>query len=326
MWENKSESKLVMKKISFLEKDIALRKSLIQKAEDVEVLLEFLNKNQVEEIEVENELNVFSNLIKDFELKLILNGDNDINDAIVTIHPGAGGTESQDWAEMLYRMYSMWSESKGFKFNVIDFQNGDEAGLKDCTVEISGDYAYGLLQAEIGIHRLVRISPFDSNSRRHTSFASVSVSPAVNEDIDIEINQKDLRIDTFRSSGAGGQHVNKTDSAIRITHMPSGIVTQCQTQRSQHKNKEQALKVLKSKLFQLEMEKQLLNKKELQGEKKDIGWGNQIRSYVFHPYNMIKDHRTKHEVGNIKSVMDGNIDDFIYSLSLIHISEPTRPY
>jgi len=316
MWENKSESTLVMKKISFLEKDIALRKSLIQKAEDIEVLLEFLNKNQVEEIEVENELSVFSNLIKDFELKLILNGDNDINDAIVTIHPGAGGTESQDWAEMLYRMYSMWSESKGFKFNVIDFQNGDEAGLKDCTVEISGDYAYGLLQAEIGIHRLVRISPFDSNSRRHTSFASVSVSPAVNEDIDIEINQKDLRIDTFRSSGAGGQHVNKTDSAIRITHMPSGIVTQCQTQRSQHKNKEQALKVLKSKLFQLEMEKQLLNKKELQGEKKDIGWGNQIRSYVFHPYNMIKDHRTKHEVGNIKSVMDGNIDDFIYSYLL----------
>jgi len=316
MWENKSESTTVMKKISFLEKDIALRKNLVQKAEDVEVLFEFLNENQVEEEEVKKELNSFSNLLKEFELKLILNGDNDSNDAIITIHPGAGGTESQDWAEMLYRMYSMWAESKGFKFNVIDFQNGDEAGLKDCTVEISGDYAYGLLQAEIGIHRLVRISPFDSNSRRHTSFASVSVSPAVNEDIDIEINQKDLRVDTFRSSGAGGQHVNKTDSAIRITHIPSGIVTQCQTQRSQHKNKEQALKVLKSKLFQLEMEKQLLNKKELEGEKKDIGWGSQIRSYVFHPYNMIKDHRTKHEVGNIKSVMDGNIDDFIYSYLL----------
>ena len=316
MWENNSESTTVMKKISFLEKDIALRKSLVQKAEDVEVLFEFLNENQVEEEEVKKELNSFSNLLKEFELKLILNGDNDSNDAIITIHPGAGGTESQDWAEMLYRMYSMWAESKGFKFNVIDFQNGDEAGLKDCTVEISGDYAYGLLQAEIGIHRLVRISPFDSNSRRHTSFASVSVSPAVNEDIDIEINQKDLRIDTFRSSGAGGQHVNKTDSAIRITHIPSGIVTQCQTQRSQHKNKEQALKVLKSKLFQLEVEKQLLNKKELEGEKKDIGWGSQIRSYVFHPYNMIKDHRTKHEVGNIKSVMDGNIDDFIYSYLL----------
>ena len=316
MWENNSESTTVMKKISFLEKDITLRKNLVQKAEDVEVLFEFLNENQVDEEEVKKELKIFSNLLKEFELKLILNGDNDINDAIITIHPGAGGTESQDWAEMLYRMYSMWAESKGFKFNVIDFQNGDEAGLKDCTVEISGDYAYGLLQAEIGIHRLVRISPFDSNSRRHTSFASVSVSPAVNEDIDIEINQKDLRIDTFRSSGAGGQHVNKTDSAIRITHIPSGIVTQCQTQRSQHKNKEQALKVLKSKLFQLEMEKQLLNKKELEGEKKDIGWGSQIRSYVFHPYNMIKDHRTKHEVGNIKSVMDGNIDDFIYSYLL----------
>ena len=316
MWENSSESTSDMKKISFLDKDITLRKNLIQKAEDVEVLIEFLNENQVEEEEVKKELKIFSNLLKEFELKLILNGDNDINDAIITIHPGAGGTESQDWAEMLYRMYSMWAESKGFKFNVIDFQNGDEAGLKDCTVEISGDYAYGLLQAEIGIHRLVRISPFDSNSRRHTSFASVSVSPAVNEDIDIEINQKDLRIDTFRSSGAGGQHVNKTDSAIRITHIPSGIVTQCQTQRSQHKNKEQALKVLKSKLFQLEVEKQLLNKKELEGEKKDIGWGSQIRSYVFHPYNMIKDHRTKHEVGNIKSVMDGNIDDFIYSYLL----------
>ena len=316
MWENNSESTTVMKKISFLEKDITLRKNLIQKAEDVEVLIEFLNENQVEEEEVKKELKIFSNILKEFELKLILNGDNDINDAIITIHPGAGGTESQDWAEMLYRMYSMWAESKGFKFNVIDFQNGDEAGLKDCTVEISGDYAYGLLQAEIGIHRLVRISPFDSNSRRHTSFASVSVSPAVDEDIDIEINQKDLRIDTFRSSGAGGQHVNKTDSAIRITHIPSGIVTQCQTQRSQHKNKEQALKVLKSKLFQLEVEKQLLNKKELEGEKKDIGWGSQIRSYVFHPYNMIKDHRTKHEVGNIKSVMDGNIDDFIYSYLL----------
>ena len=316
MWENNSKSTSIMRQISFLEKDISLRQNLVQKAEDVEVLFEFLNENQVEEDEVEKELNVFSSLIKDFELKLILNGENDMNDAIITIHPGAGGTESQDWAEMLYRMYSMWAESKGFKFNVIDFQNGDEAGLKDCTVEISGDYAYGLLQAEIGIHRLVRISPFDSNSRRHTSFASVTVSPAVNDDIDIDINQKDLRVDTFRSSGAGGQHVNKTDSAIRITHIPSGIVTQCQTQRSQHKNKEQALKVLKSKLFQLEVEKQLQNKKELEGEKKDIGWGNQIRSYVFHPYNMIKDHRTKHEVGNIKSVMDGNIDEFIYSYLL----------
>ena len=305
-----------MKRISFLEKDIHLRKSLIQKAEDVEILFEFFNKKQIEENEINLELKIFSNLIKDFELKLILNGKNDIDDAIITIHPGAGGTESQDWAEMLYRMYSMWSESKDFKFNVIDFQNGDEAGIKDCTIEIKGDYAYGLMQSEVGVHRLVRISPFDSNSRRHTSFASVSVSPSISEKIDIEINQKDLRIDTFRSSGAGGQHVNKTDSAIRITHLPSGIVTQCQTQRSQHKNKDQAMKVLKSKLYQLETEKQKQSKKELEGEKMDIGWGSQIRSYVFHPYNMIKDHRTKFEVGNVKSVMDGNLDEFMYSYLL----------
>tara|TARA_S200000501_G_C20851584_1_gene755865 strand:- start:870 stop:1808 length:939 start_codon:yes stop_codon:yes gene_type:complete len=305
-----------MKKISFLEKDINLRKKLIEKADDLEVLFEFLDEKHVEEDEVAKEINNFSKLLKDFELKLILNGKNDNKDAIISIHPGAGGTESQDWAEMLFRMYSMWTESKDFKFNLIDFQNGDEAGLKDCTFEIVGDFAYGLMQSEIGIHRLVRISPFDSNSRRHTSFASVSVSPSIDDEIDIDINQKDLRIDTFRSSGAGGQHVNKTDSAIRITHLPSGVVTQCQTQRSQHKNKEQAMKVLKSKLFQREMEKQIANKKELEGEKKDIGWGNQIRSYVFHPYNMIKDHRTKFEVGNIKSVMDGNIDDFIYSYLL----------
>ena len=305
-----------MKRISFLEKEIHMKKSLIQKAEDVEVLFEFFIKKQIDESEINQELNNFSRLIKDFELKLLLNGKNDIDNAIVTIHPGAGGTESQDWAEMLFRMYKMWSESKGFDYNVIDYQNGDEAGIKDCTIEIKGDYAYGLMQSELGVHRLVRISPFDSNSRRHTSFASVSVSPSISEEIDIEINQKDLRIDTFRSSGAGGQHVNKTDSAIRITHIPSGIVTQCQTQRSQHKNKDQAMKVLKSKLYQLEIEKQKQSKKELEGEKMDIGWGSQIRSYVFHPYNMIKDHRTKFEVGNIKSIMDGNLDEFMYSYLL----------
>ena len=305
-----------MKRISFLEKDIHMKKSLIQKAEDVEVLFEFFIKKQIDESEINLEINNFSSLIKDVELKLLLNGKNDIDNAIVTIHPGAGGTESQDWAEMLFRMYKMWSESKGFDYNVIDYQNGDEAGIKDCTIEIKGDYAYGLMQSELGVHRLVRISPFDSNSRRHTSFASVSVSPSISEEIDIEINQKDLRIDTFRSSGAGGQHVNKTDSAIRITHIPSGIVTQCQTQRSQHKNKDQAMKVLKSKLYQLEIEKQKQSKKELEGEKMDIGWGSQIRSYVFHPYNMIKDHRTKFEVGNIKSIMDGNLDEFMYSYLL----------
>ena len=318
LWNEPDKAqKLMRERQNFIDQVDAHDAMSTELKENIE-LIELAEVEADEEIlqEVVTALKRLKNRASAKELEALLNGEADGNDTFLEIHAGAGGTESQDWAEMLYRMYSMWAESKGFKFNVIDFQNGDEAGLKDCTVEISGDYAYGLLQAEIGIHRLVRISPFDSNSRRHTSFASVSVSPAVNEDIDIEINQKDLRVDTFRSSGAGGQHVNKTDSAIRITHIPSGIVTQCQTQRSQHKNKEQALKVLKSKLFQLEMEKQLLNKKELEGEKKDIGWGSQIRSYVFHPYNMIKDHRTKHEVGNIKSVMDGNIDDFIYSYLL----------
>ena len=305
-----------MKEISMSEKDIELRKKLIQKSSDIEVLYDFLNDNQVSESEFEIELKNFSKLIKEFELKLILNGKNDSKDAIISIHPGAGGTESQDWAQMLYRMYSMWGESKDFKFNTIDFQSGDEAGIKDCTIEVVCSYAYGLLQSEVGIHRLVRISPFDSNSRRHTSFASVFVYPLADEVVNIEVNQKDLRIDTFRASGAGGQHVNKTDSAIRITHIPTGIVTQCQSQRSQHKNKEQALKVLKSKLYQREIEKNLESKKLLEDNKKDIAWGNQIRSYVFHPYNMVKDHRTKFEVGNVKSVMDGNIDDFIYSYLL----------
>tara|TARA_B100000427_G_scaffold184542_1_gene153457 strand:+ start:518 stop:1456 length:939 start_codon:yes stop_codon:yes gene_type:complete len=305
-----------MKEISIVGKDLELRKILSQKADDIEVLYDFLNNNQVTESEFGIELENFSKLIKEFELKLILNEENDSKDAILSIHPGAGGTESQDWAQMLYRMYSMWGESKDFKFNTIDFQSGDEAGIKDCTIEVIGSYAHGLLKSEIGIHRLVRISPFDSNSRRHTSFASVFVYPLADENVNIEINQKDLRIDTFRSSGAGGQHVNKTDSAIRITHIPTGIVAQCQSQRSQHKNKEQALKVLKSKLYQIELEKSLESKKLLEGDKKDIAWGNQIRSYVFHPYNMVKDHRTKFEVGNVKGVMDGDIDDFIYSYLL----------
>ena len=292
------------------------KRQLSDSFKDLEILFDFYSKDEISEKEFDSELSNVAKQIEKFEFNLLLNGKHDLSNAIVSIHPGAGGTESQDWALMLYRMYTMWIESKGFSFNSIDFQNGDEAGIKDCTFEVEGEYAYGLLQSEIGIHRLVRISPFDSNSRRHTSFASISVVPSIDDDIEIEIDQKDLRIDTFRSSGAGGQHVNKTDSAIRITHIPTGIIAQCQTQRSQHKNKEQALKVLKSRLYQVELDKKIEKEKNIEGEKKDIAWGNQIRSYVFHPYTLVKDHRTKFESGNIKSVMDGNLDDFIYSYLL----------
>lgn len=278
---------------------------------DVEVLLEFAERGETELKEVDEELQEYSAIIDEVELKMLLGEEQDPQDAILTIHPGAGGTESQDWAEMLYRMYSRWIEQKGFKSDIMDYQPGDEAGLKDATLEVKGDYAYGLLKAEAGIHRLVRISPFDSNSRRHTSFASVFVYPSSDEEIEIEIDQNDIRIDTYRASGAGGQHVNKTDSAIRITHIPSGIVVQCQNERSQHKNKASAMKVLKARLHQLEVEKQKEDNQELEDSKMDIGWGSQIRSYVFHPYNMVKDHRTKEETGNISAVMDGALDNFI---------------
>ncbi len=245
----------------------------------------------------------------------------DLENAILTIHPGAGGTESQDWANMLFRLYSRWIEQKDFKMTLLDYQPGDEAGIKDVTMEIKGDFAYGLLKAEAGVHRLVRISPFDANSRRHTSFASIFVYPSTDEEIDIEIDPNDLRIDTYRASGAGGQHVNKTDSAIRITHLPTGVVVQCQNERSQHKNKAQAMKVLKARLYQIELEKEKEATKELEDKKLDIGWGSQIRSYVFHPYNMVKDHRTKEETGNIQAVMDGQIDRFIRSYLIQNIGE-----
>jgi len=229
----------------------------------------------------------------------------------VTIHPGAGGTESQDWAEMLLRMYLKWSERRGFTREVIDYQPGEEAGIKSATITLSGDYAYGLMVAEAGVHRLVRISPFDQAARRHTSFASVFVWPELPEDVDIEIDEKDLRIDTYRSSGAGGQHVNVTDSAVRITHLPTGIVVSCQNERSQHKNRSQAMKVLKSRLFDLKMKEQQARLEQLGGEKRDIAFGSQIRSYVLQPYQMIKDHRTKMQVGDVNRVLDGDVDPFI---------------
>ena len=316
-WNDNKTASSQLKKISLLEKEINVWSEIDSIVNDFNILIEFYDSGDIEINEVSNELTKFIDLVDDLELKTILGEPQDSQNAIMTIHPGAGGTESQDWAEMLYRMYSRWYENKGFKKNVIDFQPGDEAGIKDITIEVEGEYAYGLLKAEVGVHRLVRISPFDSNSRRHTSFASVFVYPSSDDEIEIEIDNNDLRVDTYRASGAGGQHVNKTDSAIRITHIPSGVVVQCQNQRSQHKNKASALKVLRARLYQLEIDKEKEAVKDLENKKMDIAWGSQIRSYVFHPYNMVKDHRTNKETGNVDGVMDGKIDDFIRSF-LIH--------
>jgi peptide chain release factor 2 len=256
-------------------------------------------------------LDVFDQEVQAGEIKKMLGGEHDLKNAIVTIHPGAGGVESQDWAEMLLRLYFRWAERRGFKRDLMDYQPGEEAGLKSATFTLTGDYAFGLMSAEAGVHRLVRISPFDQAARRHTSFASVFVWPELPEDVDIEIDEKDLRVDTYRSSGAGGQHVNVTDSAVRITHIPSGIVVSCQNERSQHKNRAQAMKVLKSRLFDRKMKEQQAKLDQLGGEKRDIAFGSQIRSYVLHPYQMVKDHRTKESVGDINRVLDGDIDLFI---------------
>ena len=320
-WNDNAAASSLLKKISLLEKEINLWKDLNSVKGDVEVLLEFAEAGESTLTEVSIELDKFVTTIEDLELKMILGEPKDMQDAIITIHPGAGGTESQDWAEMLYRMYTRWIERKGFKKDIMDYQPGDEAGIKDLTMTVKGDYAYGLLKAEAGIHRLVRISPFDSNSRRHTSFVSVFVYPSSEEEIEIEIDQSDLRIDTYRASGAGGQHVNKTDSAIRITHIPSGIVVQCQNERSQHKNKASAMKVLKARLYQVEVEKEKEAMKDLENTKMDIAWGSQIRSYVFHPYNMVKDHRTNEEIGNVAAVMDGDIDRFIRAFLMNQLGE-----
>ena len=320
-WNNKDKASNILKSISRLESNIKVWDDLEKRHGDITVLLEFAENGEVEDKEIIHELNQYEKIINDLELKLILGDNQDIQDAILTIHPGAGGTESQDWADMLFRMYSRYIERKSFNKIILDYQPGDEAGIKDITIEIKGDYAYGMLKAEAGIHRLVRISPFDSNSRRHTSFASVFVYPSVSDEIDIEINPNDLRIDTYRASGAGGQHVNKTDSAIRITHLPTKIVVQCQNERSQHKNKAQAMKVLKARLYQLEIEKEKEAVQELEDQKKDISWGSQIRSYVFHPYNMVKDHRTKFESSNVQNIMDGDLDNFVRAYLMENISD-----
>jgi peptide chain release factor 2 len=249
--------------------------------------------------------------INDLEVRLLLSGPHDPGNAILTINPGAGGTESQDWAQMLMRMYLRWAEGQGFKTEIIDLQPADEAGIKTVTISVEGLYAFGYLKEEAGVHRLVRISPFDTNKRRHTSFTAVLVYPEIEEDIDIEIRDEDLRVDTFRASGAGGQHVNKTSSAVRITHLPTGIVVSSQSDRSQHRNREVAMKILKSRLYDLEIKEKEKEMEGMVGEKKEIAWGSQIRSYVLHPYQMVKDHRTNVEVGNVNSVLDGSIDLFI---------------
>jgi peptide chain release factor 2 len=261
--------------------------------------------------EVTETLEKLETRVNDFELKCMFSGEHDENNALLTIHAGAGGTEAQDWVDMLLRMYLRWVEEKGFKSDILDYLPGDEAGVKGVTVLIKGHYAYGYLRSEMGIHRLVRISPFDAGGRRHTSFASVFIFPELDDTIDIDINEKDLRIDTYRASGAGGQHVNKTSSAVRITHLPTNIVVQCQNERSQHRNKDMALKMLRARLYDREKELQAKEQQDLHGEKKEIGWGSQIRSYVLQPYRMVKDHRTNCEIGNVDGVLDGNLEPFI---------------
>jgi len=300
-----------MRQLSTHKKWVSSYEKLQSELNDLIELGELTADNPAEFAEVKKALDEFSANLDSFEVSTYLSGDDDASNAIVTIHPGAGGTESQDWAEMLFRMYNRWAETQGFAVNLLDYQSGEEAGLKSATMAIRGEYAYGYLKSESGVHRLVRISPFDANSRRHTSFVSVHVIPEVDDNIEIDINEDDLRIDTFRSSGAGGQHVNKTSSAVRITHAPTGIVVQCQSERSQHKNKASAMRVLRSRLYQLAREEQQKEQKKYEDSKKKIEWGSQIRSYVFHPYNLVKDHRTGVQTSDIQRVMDGDLEMFI---------------
>lgn len=288
--------------------------ALSKSVEDCHVLLELAREDGEDpalQRELEQTLEGLARQVKDLEFQKMLGGDNDINSAIVSINAGAGGTEAQDWASMLLRMYLRWAEQRGFSAAVIDELEGEEAGIKSATFTVNGDYAFGYLKAEVGIHRLVRISPFDAGARRHTSFASVFVYPDIEDTIEVTIEDKDLRIDTYRASGAGGQHVNKTDSAVRITHIPTGIVVQCQNERSQHMNRAMAMKFLKARLYELEMQEREKELENMHASKKQIAWGNQIRSYVLQPYRLVKDHRTGLEVGNVDAVLDGDIDGFI---------------
>lgn len=314
-WADSSISGKVLQKIKIIkgkkEKYEKLESELANLIDMNELLL--VENDEEMSVDLVNSTASLSNDIDQLEVTTLLSGKYDVNNAIVTIHPGAGGTESQDWAEMLYRMYTRWANANGYTVQELDYLDGDEAGIKSVTFLVSGDYAYGYMKCEKGVHRLVRISPFDAGGRRHTSFASVEVLPEITEDIEIDINPDDLRVDTYRASGAGGQHINKTSSAVRITHIPTNIVVACQTERSQIQNRETAMKMLKSKLLNLKEQEQKEKIEDLKGEQKDIAWGSQIRSYVFCPYTLVKDHRTNYEVGNVQNVMDGDLNNFMIS-------------
>lgn len=312
-WNDNEKAQDVLKTLTELKAWRDAWSNTDTKLKDLSLLLEMAKEEDDSDTinEVSEELNQLKSDIDELELRRMLGGEDDSKSAILTIHPGAGGTESQDWAEMLFRMYTRWGKSRDFEVNVMDLLGGDEAGIKSASIEVKGQYAYGYLKAEAGVHRLVRISPFDANKRRHTSFASVFVYPEFEDNIEVIINPADLRVDTYRASGAGGQHVNKTSSAVRITHIPTGIVVQCQNERSQFQNKTNALKILAARLYQKKKEEEDSKRVAIEKQKKDIAWGSQIRSYVFHPYNMVKDHRTNVETSDVQNVMDGDIDTFI---------------
>lgn len=312
-WNDPKKAQDILKQLKEYKEKYEMFEQMKSKMEDMTVGLELADEDEDFVQHLEEIVDDAKDAVEKFELVMMLNGKFDDLNCYLSIHPGAGGTESHDWAQMLLRMYTRWAERKGFEIEEIDLQPGEEAGINSATIMIKGDYAYGFLKYERGVHRLVRISPFDAAKRRHTSFASVNILPELKEDVEVEIKDEDLRIDTYRASGAGGQHVNRTDSAVRITHIPSGIVVSCQNERSQFQNKDTAMRILKARLYQLELEKRQAQLQKIQGTLKEISWGSQIRSYVFQPYTMVKDHRTDHESGNIQAVMDGEIDDFIYS-------------
>jgi peptide chain release factor 2 len=315
-WKDNDRAQRILQRRRRLDDDRTIAASVRSQTDDLAVLIDWGRQGENVSADLAAGLTKFAESIEAGEVRTMLSGEMDGSNAIVAIHPGAGGTESQDWAEMLMRMYVRWSERKGFKREVVDLQPGDEAGIKSATMTIYGENAYGLLSAEAGVHRLVRISPFDQAARRHTSFASVYVWPELPEDTDVEIDDKDLRVDTFRSSGAGGQHVNVTDSAVRLTHLPTGIVVSCQNERSQHKNRAAAMKVLRARLYDLKMKEQQSKLDQIGGEKKDIAFGSQIRSYVLAPYRMVKDHRTKYQVGDVDRILDGDLDEFVRAFLL----------